>query len=428
MARFSKNILASLSVLIQALVVLLLVFFHGANKETDFLFLALSIVTISQLLILMPFDQFVVYFNRVKLRFGVIFAIAFYYKALFLSILTGVFAAIFVFLGLQLSVNSVLDAFINTGIMNGFILALPAYAIIALNDRFFNAEGEILKSYLLVVIPNMALLLGVSVWTFEQNSNVFIVGILYSFFMWFGAFVSSIYVWRRNGFNFNCEGCEFKEFVINSFFMRLGHNFYTISFQFITNFVLMGFQEGTLSLFNYTYRSIIALFTVAVGPSNRVFMYELAKKAANKKVSDYSEVAHAYLKESVGLYSLLLSLLMILVYFFDYFNFQSNFNVNLDPIKILTLLGVIGVWQMIVIIESVYVGVLITSTKANVFIFVNIAFALTFFVFTFFSSSLGDVIVFSLSGLIAQVASFIMYKYYVNKILFGEEDLCTNQK
>ncbi|MDG6773621.1 hypothetical protein QCB45_04700 [Thiomicrorhabdus sp. ZW0627] len=429
MVRFSKNILASLSVLTQALVLLLLVIFHGTNTETDFLFLALSIVTISQLIILMPFDQFIVYFNRIKSRVGINSAIGFYYKTFVSSVSTSVVVAFSVFLGLQFFVNSGLADFISTGVMHGFLLALPAYAIIALNDRFFNAEGAILKSYLLVLIPNIALLVGVTAWTFGQDLSVYIVSIIYSCIMWLGAIVSTIYVWKSNGFYFKCESCEIKAFVINSCFMRLGHNFYTISFQLITNFVLLGFQEGALSLFNYAYRSIIALFTVAVGPSNRVYMYELAKKAANQKVSNYSEVANTYLKESVSIYILLLSFLMILVYLFDYFDLQSNFsNLNLDMINYLVLTGIIGAWQAIVIFESVFVGVLITSTKANVFIFVNIVFALTFFTLTFFTSRFEDVIVFSLSGLTAQVASFLMYKYYVKKKLFSEEAVCTNRK
>lgn len=428
MLRFSKNILASLSVLTQVLILLLLVIFHGTNTETDFLFLALSIVTISQLIILMPYDQFIVYFNRIKSKSGINSAISFYYKTFVLSVSTGLVVTVSVFMGLQFFVNYGLDEFVSTGIMNGFLLALPAYAIIALNDRLLNAEGAILKSYLLVLIPNIALLVGVSVWTFGLNLNVYIVSITYSGFMWFGAVVSSIYVWRKNGFYFNCEACELKAFVVNSFFMRLGHNFYTISFQFIINFVLLGFQEGALSLFNYAYRSIVALFTVAVGPSNRVYMYELAKKAANHKVSNYGKVAQAYLKESVSMYILLLTILMALVFLFHYFDLKSNFNFNLDLINYLILTGIIGAWQMIVIFESVFVGVLITSTKASVFIFVNIVFALTFFALTFFTSWLESVVIFSLSGLIAQVLSFLMYKYYVKNKLFDREVVCINRK
>lgn len=418
MKNIKKNLLACVAVAIQGLILFLLVFYHGNSGKTDQLFLCLSLIGISQLIILMPFDQFVVYFNKIKEQKGGGSATGFYIQTMCLSSSVGVMVAVLFFV-----ISTYFSQFINggrsLGPLNGFIYSLPAYAIVSLNDRYLNATGEVLKSYMLVLVPNLALFLGVASWVFINPIELEDVGYVYTSVMILGAIISSFYI-LKGGYS----GREFldfntKSFVIDSMAMRLGHNIYTISLQVVVNYVLLGFYDGALSIFNYAYRSVVALFTVAVGPSNRVYMYELAVGSAKKDMLFYEASALRYLKESMFLYfSLFLIFLTLLLvfYYFDVVTYFDNFDFDLSGYIFLVIF--IGLWQALVIVESVYVGVFVTHNNSKVFISINVLFCIVFFLLSVIFSGMNNIYFFSMCGFFAQLLSCILYRYILRNKMY----------
>uniref|UniRef100_Q31EZ6 Polysaccharide biosynthesis protein n=1 Tax=Hydrogenovibrio crunogenus (strain DSM 25203 / XCL-2) TaxID=317025 RepID=Q31EZ6_HYDCU len=429
MNRYIKNILAAFSIAIQVLVILLLFFFHGANSDTDNLFLALAVLTVLQLLILMSFDQFVVFFNRIKTTYGYSKAQSFYYNVLIIALITSLvlcvlsIGAIDFFRSVSGLFGERTQAFLESNVLNSFLIALPAYGLIALNDRYYNALGQIVKSYFLVLIPNLSIFLGVLMWSFEIINGIGDVGKVYSITMWLGALTTTYLILNKEKSELKCVNCELRRFMVNSFIMRLGHNLYAISFQLVTNFILLGMTEGILSIFNYAYRAVLALFTVSVGPSNRVFMYELAQQASNNELHEYKSFVKPYLKEAITLFFILNIILIMTIFTLNFLNgIYDVIKINFDLNIFIVLLVIIASWQAIVILESVYVGLIITATEAKVFLIANSIFSAVYFSLAYSLSSFNDVLVFSLAGFLSQLISYFIYKYYSSLVLIRQEE------
>lgn len=411
--------MAGISILSQGLVVAILLVYHGASTDTDTLFLALSFLLVFQLLALMSFDQFVVFFLR-KIALDKNSANIFYYQVVFVSVLWVCILVLLVktlFVFIPLAGGHVALVFKDIAIFEWFILSLPAYVFVALNDRYYNAMGKITLSYFLVLVPNISILVGVIVWTFYSlNYGVEIVAINYTILMWISAIISTYIVSKERAFKFKFNLNEAKEFFLNSLLMRVGHNIYALSFQMVSNYFLIGMSEGFLSLFNYAYRGVVAIFAVAVGPSYRLYMYNLSSAASKGELLDWKKYVRPYLKESLVLYLGLFLILSIFIHMFDIYNLKYLL-LDIDIQLFYKLIFIIFLWQMIVMFESIYVGLIVASTYAKLFITINTIFAIFYFTISYLASIKSDILMFAIAGLVSQIFSFFLYKRFSQKLL-----------
>lgn len=419
MTKYLKNFMASVAVMSQLLAMLILLFEQGATSNTDQIFLCLTFVSIMQFLLVMPFDQFVVFYNRNKVL-GIGVARNFYSSVLLAATATSVFFTVIV---LIVAVSTSLfkgEGLLNADVMYGFILGLIAYPFVALNDRFYNAEGMILNSYALVIFPQVCLLAGIALWSYTINIGPEYVGYAYAVGMWSGALCSLLTVVRRFGFSLDVNVQELIQFFINSFSVRFGQNIYPIVLQGISNGFLSLMGPGAVSIFNYAYKGIASIFIVAVGPSNRVFMYELSILASRKRLDEYGLHAREYLKDSLRIYWLLVILSLVGIFLLAHIDLiLSSLSIDIDFILLGVTFIVVAVWQALVVIESVHVGVIVTAARPLPFLYVNALFAIIFSALAYAALLIDVVYCFAFAGLLSQIVSFLFYKYFSTSILYG---------
>ena len=421
MHHYIKNILAGVSVLSQLSILLVLVFAHGATAETDSLFIALTVSSILQLLAMMPYDQFIVYFNKVGKQ-SEQDANNFYIKVLIISALFGLLLTVVSELTVWV-LSYFLEAFdvrdfLEQGVIHGFLAGLLAHSVLGLNDRYFNARGEIVTSYLILLIPQIAILTGILGWTFVDIFELKAVGYIYALFVWAGAIVTTFFILKSVKITNDYRFSGIRDFIVDSVMMRVGHNIYAISFQFFTNLFLIGMAEGIVSFFNYAYRAVIAIFSVAVSPANRVLMFKMSILAANKSMHEHTESSKKYLGECIPLFLFFVFMVILagaLVLWLDTPIIHQYLKIELDTfIFIFTL---ISLWQFIVILESVYVGVIISLSKYRAFIVVNSIFAFMYISLGFIVKDYGQIYLLILVGMLSQLMSFVMYRMVSNKLL-----------
>ena len=416
MTKYLNNVMAGVAVVSQLLAMIILLFKHGATTGSDQIFISLTFVSIMQLLLVMPFDQFVVFYNRKK-HTSLNSAHNFYYSVFFAAIIVSIS---FVVISIVIVKSNLFfyGKYLNGNTLNGFIVGLIAYPIIALNDRLYNAEGLVSKSYILVVLPQVFLLVGIALWTFGSKFGPECVGYSYAFGIWFGAVYSSFNIIKRFSFSAIIEVKEFVEFLINSVSVRFGQNIYPITMQFVTNWLLSMMGSGYVSVFNYAYKGVAAIFIVAVGPSNRVFMYELSLLASQSRLNHYKIYSKTYLKDSFFIYFVFIILSFIGIFLLSYIKtYYHEIKINIDFFDLGLTFFIVAIWQAIVILESVYVGVIVTVGKSKPFISINVFYVLIYSMLAYAALNIGIIYFFALAGLLAQIGSFYLYKQKVENII-----------
>lgn len=421
MNNYFKNLLAGLSVFTQVSILVVLLLFHGVTAETDSLFLAITISAVLQLIALMPYDQFIVFYNRADAQ-SENASKTFYFKVLILSVFFGLFLTLMsgcmAWFLYQFTSSAEIKGFLDKNVINGFLLGLLGYSLLGLNDRFYNARGKIVTSYLVLLIPQIAVLIGVLFWTFIEGIGVEAVGYVYAFFVWLGAVFTTAFILQNIDCNFKNIFSGTRMFIVNSVMMRLGHNIYAISFQLVTNLFLLGMAEGMISMFNYAYKAVVAVFSITVSPANRVFMYELSILAAKKSLVDRQVTTRKYIRDSVPLYALfILSAILLITLIVVTEPGVVKEIITIDLKTLLSMFTYIAFWQFIIIVESVYVGLIISLSKYQVFIIVNSIFA-SLYIFTgYMLKDLGEIYLLIFAGMFSQLISLFLYRYILIKMI-----------
>jgi len=418
--KYQKNILAVSVILAQLLVVLILLLDEGANRLTDYFFLSLTVLSVLQLLVLMTYEQFIVFYNKKK-AVNRVQAELFYVQVIVVSVLTAflvislILFLVFIVKSYFLSQDSLFREYLDLNLLYGFLYSLPAYAVISLNDRYYNAKGKINKSYVFVLAPNLSLLIATFLWSFFLKGSIEIVGFLYSGILWLFAVPTAFSLIKTRMKRVDCFFCGLRPFVLNSMSTRLGHNIYAISFQTIVNFILLGMQEGAVTLFNYAYRFVLAIFSVTVSPLNKVLMFDLSVLGAKNKLQNYNSISNKYIKHALFQFCFLSVLGLISLLIIKQLHQISSLNIDLGLLVI--MFGIVVVWQLVVIIESVYVGIIITSLQSVYFVIVNSLFVLTFFFSSLVAASYSSVLFLGVAGFLSQLLSLYLYRLLAMRIL-----------
>jgi len=412
--------------LVQLMSVGLIFLLFGVSKLSDIFFFTMTIVGSIQLIQLMFLEQFMYFFHRLQ-KYSAVEAQNFYHYSATLTLMVGLGTTFFIY-----GINTFEPQWLKFGLPEEsfhiyhplflvMLIGLVFYPLLSINDRLLNAQGMFALSYIVSSSMHIALFLTLIVMIIFDLHDILYLGVAYTGGIIIGALASIVVIRRVIGFDLKLvfKHKLAKEFFQKSFGMRLGHNIYMVLFYPITNYFLALMPAGSISIFYYIYRAVIALFSITAGPSYKMFMAKMSHLWAQKKyyamkihMKRYAAIASLqYLLIGVVGYLILKTMLSPLAVYFQ-------IKLNMQEIDtMIKLYPLILIWQFIVIFESSYTGVLIVSQQVKKFILINFLFICTYSVLNYLFVDFNQVFALALFACCAQLISMMLYRYYAKQQL-----------
>jgi len=416
------NLLAIAQIILSLTNSLLLIKLFGVSAQTDCYLLASSIVASLQLLQLMFTEQFMFFYNDIKVcdtkeaikfyNFTLIFTIFislifFIVSLMLLDIIIKVFA-----FNLDMQRASKLkDLLLILIFINIFI------SINSLNEKYLNSEMRFAAPYIISLFPVLFMVI-VQLWmlyTKKLNISFIAHGQVFGYF--FSTLVSFIFVHHMgHKFKFIWYHAVFREFIKNSMAMRFGHNIHNFLFTPITNNILSSLQVGQASYFYLAQKIMAIVFAITVGPSAKVFLANVASSWSEKNLITIRILMKNYLKVTLPMFILLilityLSIPVLLSYI------KSNLLSYHDIEKIKFVFLSLSVWYLILVVESAFDAMIIASKKSVAFIVVNAIFVVNYFILSSILLNIFGIYSIPVSVSISQILSLVIFIIFVFKLL-----------
>ncbi|KUK71668.1 lipid II flippase MurJ [Methanobacterium sp. 42_16] len=422
MFKLRYNALAIIQVMVLLFNTIFLIRIFGASYQSDAYLMAVSIIDAIGLLQLMLVEQFMYFYHDLKLE-NPEKAHSFYNSSLFLSIGSGIILLVILFLGINIWVK--LFAFDLSGerlsllinVVSIMVFGVVFYSANYVNQRVLNAEMRFSIPYILEILNALFISISLVYVMFTNQFNIQllayarVIGIFAVFIMGL-YFVKAVGIPIRLTFN----SYMMKEFVSNSFTMRLGHNIHNLLFNPITTNILSSFPVGFASCFYYAQMIIYAINSIVVGPSNRVLLSKVSEVWSKKLISQIPEIMKKYLKNTVPIFILTVIISYLIIPYV--LNLISSGSLSLSDIDLIKYVFVgLAVWYGIILIESAFVSVGSASKNSRIFIFTNSIFIIIFFCISFYFKDMFGLLVIPLAAIIAQIVNFIFYTRFAIKII-----------
>ena len=426
MFKLKYNVIAGSIVLIQLCSLALMFFIYGLSNESDTFLFTLSIIGSIQLIEVMFIEQFMFFYHKIYKKNQVL-AETFYTFSLTLAVFIGLFVFLIIFLIYNIDISYISFGLsderliIYNELLKIMLFGLLFYPVLAINDRLLNAKSYFGFSYLLASSMHVFLFLSLLIVFIYPSFGILFLGAGYTLGIIVGAIGSTLFI--RKSFNydikFNFKHEEGIDFIKKSLGMRFGHNIFMVLFYPITNFFLAQLPSGFVSLFYYVYRAVIAVFSVTAGPSFKMYMAMLSQLWTRKKILAIKIYSYKYMKSASLLYSIgILLVYLILEFFIPVLIKNYELGISLHDLFIIKILYIlISFWQFIVLFESVYVGILITSQEYKKFIFINTSFIILYSTITYSLIEIVNIYALGIAAVIAQLMSLSLYRKYAKNIL-----------
>ena len=426
MFKYKYNLIAGGMVLIQLLSLALLFVLFGISNESDTLLFALSIIGSIQLVEIMFIEQLMFFYHRLFER-SRREAESFYNFAFSLSI--GIGIIMFLILELLSFIDVKLLAFglsverlqIYSELLEIMIFGLLFYPVLALNDRLLNARNYFGFSYLLASSMHVFLFLSLLIVFMYPSLGVSFLGTGYTLGIIVGAIGSTLFIKKSFYYDikFNFKHEEGIDFIKKSLGMRFGHNIFMVLFYPITNFFLAQLPSGFISLFYYVYRAVIAIFSITAGPSFKMYMAKISLFLVKRKLQAIKIYSYKYIRSAFILYVIgISSIYVMLEWVLPMLLKKYDLGVGIDELHMIKVLYIaISIWQCIILVESAYVGILISSHESKKFIYVNILFIVLYTSISYVLIDHLNIYSLGIAAVIAQGCSVFLYRYYARQIL-----------
>lgn len=421
---FKYNTLAAIQVIIGLCNSILLIKIFGVTDDADAYLLSSSVIISLQMVELMGVEQFLFYYNDIKVKSNDE-AHYFFEATLFFSIILGFlffimssyFSSMIVKLfAFNLDINRLL---ISSEILFLSSLALaftPANHIIR---GFLNAEGHFSVPFLLSAMPSLFSFLGlVYCWLSEQhNIRIVVFAFAVGHVLYF--FINIIFLKRIRPIRFRCYHPSLIGLMKNSFSMKGAHNMHNFfSIQVINNF-LSSFPLGHISIFYYAKKGIDTIFAVTAGPSQSIMIAMTSELWSTGNIQNIRTMIKKYLLKITPIYMSMsiISFLLIPLIFTSLIRGKiSEQMVGQLQIQFILL----SLWYLLILVESPFVTVGISSKKSYIFFIVNSFYLLIFFSLTkLLKVSLG-IYSLAVSASLAQMINLFLYVAYAILILRQE--------
>ena len=409
------QLLATMPVSLGLLNTILLITFIGVGALADTYFAIISIITISNLIILMPIDQFINFIDNFKGKERN----KYISTSLKLSIITGLLiymVAILFFANFSSFIFSKeiteSGAYKNSMIIGLIPIILSGPNYILKNITFFH--GDIATSYILQSIQ--AFCTTITLWCGVLGVDISVKQLLLAntvglILMFLG------YGWKIKKYSFIKElFAEFdisliRKMLITSVNVRLAGNIHTITLNSLFLYYLTHYGTGLLSIYGYCEKASNAIVAITHGPLQAKFIAEIATLTINGKQTfgEIYTLSKHYLIPSVGIF--IPASLIAIAIFPGVVDLLSDTSIDLDQHMLITILCFMLAWRLITIIESVPI-ILIYRKKVLRPLYVINSFFAIFMVLTLYFNPLSSVYwsIFSIL-LIAQTVSLIQYYY-----------------
>lgn len=394
----------------------------GVSAQADSYLIACSIITSLQLIQIMFVEQFMVFYNDLKVQNSES-AREFYNTAITFSLLSGtLFYIIF-----ALSVHPLIRLFafgidgerflLLKNILQILFIGTVMDAANVINLRLLNAEMRfslpaiISSLQTLITVLLLVYLLVTNTSRIELIAGARIVGTIITTLAGFA-------VVRRVGFpfRFRLRHPALKAFMKNSLAMRFGHNLHNFLFNPITSNILSSLPSGYASYFYYAQRLQQIVSNVVVGPSAAVFQSRISKLWSQQNFTEIKTNIKRYLPTvtSVFVCSSLLAYFIIPVAL-DLVG--SNHLAEKDTAYIQHLFLALSLWQLFVLVESPFVAVGVASKKSGIFIITNAMFIATYFISAFMLVKPVGIYSIPFGATIGQIVNLIFYMSFCMTLL-----------
>jgi len=422
MFNIKYNFLVLIQLLLNAVNALLLIKVFGVSGQVDSYLLAASIISTMQLIQLVFFEQFLVFYTDIKSK-SQSESNNFYNATLFLSFILGVvsISVLYIFKSLIFKIFVFnIDAqrleYLNA-ISIVLFLSLIFIPISSLNEKLLNAERKFSIPYILTCLPTLFIVIAqLTIYFLSSNKIIYlaygqVIGLALS------AIIGTIFITKKIvPFEFVFYHPDIKPLIKNSFTTRLGDNIYNMLLPVFLNNILVTMSAGTVSCFYYAKKIIDTLKQLTIGPAVKIFRTNLTNFWVTYDIEKIRKDMKKFLTGStlLMLSGIILSFL-ILPTALKIISMGKLSENDLHSINYIFLS--LCPWYLVVIIEAPYILAIYTAKKSKIAIFANTLFIITFITLASILKDRIGIYAISAAGLFAQIFNFIIYKNYTEKLL-----------
>ena len=421
MFKLKYNFLVIIGIIFALLNATLLLNLYGVSKESDAFFLATSIMTALQIILIIPIAQFLPFYNDYK-SLSIKKSHDFYNYLLIVSMIFGAILCLFFYFG----ANIIIQLFAANIDTERFIILKKLISIMfcgvafttsrELNFQLLNAEMKFSVPYILEMLPNIFIVMAQLYLIFTHSNNIYLLAYAYTLSYISSVLVSCIVINKTLiKFYFINNIGNLTSFFKNSFSMQLGKGIYHFLLPIALNNFLVTLSTGYVSCFYYARKIIDIVNNLLLGPSARILRSRIAKMLSHNNLNEIKKNINLFL-----LFSILLFIIGMLVMYYlqePILKFVSNYKLSeSDLIHIKRIFLSLIPWYFFMVAETPFVILCTNAKKGLIFICVNALFIILLNLVLLFSTSLG-VYAIGFATAIAQFSNFINYQFIGKKIL-----------
>ncbi|HEY0665074.1 MAG TPA: lipid II flippase MurJ [Gallionella sp.] len=379
------NLIAAAGAIIGMLNTILTWKLFGATQSADVWLLGLAVVSILGLLVLMGVEQFLVFYTGILTQqpndAGGFAATS----AMWALISGGLFA-----LGCFAAADHVISLFAGglstetrQSAASVLVLLLPQVAVAPLlhvSRGVLNAHGKYGLAYLLTLVVPSALMFALLFFTVSGGGDVLQLGWVAAAAagLQMGMCLVAVYKWCQPGNAMLTK--EFRDFVVNSVTMRIGHSFHNFFVGLIINNALSHQATGMISIFQYAKRFADGVFTVTIGPHVSILLARQASAWSERNHVQHRQNMKEYLRTVMPLFLAASLVALLLMPLLLHTMSRNDVEPAIEAIQI--TYAIFTVWQGIIALEAVFVGVVTTARQSMIMWGVNALFIGSFYFYT----------------------------------------------
>ncbi|MCW2312609.1 MATE family efflux transporter [Rhodoferax antarcticus] len=381
----------------------------GATQTADIWLIGLAVVSILSLLVLLGVEQFLVFYTSILTQ-RPDYAASFAFMAMIWSLLSGGLFALGCFWMVDLLVS-----WFAGGLSEGakqtaasvLVLLLPQVAVapsLHITRGILNAQGNYGRSYLLALITPSALLSVLAYFSVVGGGGVLQLGftVAVAAFLQLGICYTMVFRCLITSWNAKLMK-EFRDFVVNSVTMRIGHSFHNLFVGLIINSTLSHQAIGMISIFQYAKRFADGVFTVTIGPHVGILLARQASAWPDRNYTQYKKNIKVYLRTISPLFFGSAILVFLLIPMLLEMMPRDGAEHAVGAIQI--TYAIFTVWQGLIALEAVFVGVVTTARRSFILWGINCLFIVNFYLFSKYISESSPVWYLVAAAIFAQLIS-----------------------
>jgi lipid II flippase MurJ-like protein len=431
MFNFRYNILAVYQVILGLLNSLLLIRVFGVSNKADAYLMASSIVASLQFVQLMVVEQFMFFYNDLKVEDRQN-ARDFYTSAVTFALLSG---GIF-YLVYALAVHPLIKVFafgidgeryqLLRSVLQIMFVGVVADSANTINQRLLNAEMRFSIPYILNSLQSLFAVLLLLYLMATKNTSVELIAAARTCGICV-ACLGGFAVLRRMGFSFrpSLRHPALKPFIKNSITMRFGLNIHNLLLTPITNNVLACLPSGFPSYFYYAQKLHQVVGSVVISPCYSVFHARVSRQWSEQNLAGIRENIRHFLPLATVSFVATTALAFYLLP--TALGIVSSRSLGASDIAFIRSMFLAMIpWYLIALVESPFLSVCIASKRSSVLIASNSLFIAAYFLLSLLLVSSTGIYTIPFALSTAQVINLVSFAAFCKVLLKGSEQTVVN--